>query len=215
MLVIPEDFRKDQYLLRPLFVRLFEDLGFTNVRVRVCQDPLLGGVREALKLERVKEIVEQYGAMTDMLVLCVDRDGVEGRSDQLSKLECQISADVSQHGARFVAENAWEEIETWALAGLKLRKGWRWDAVCREVQVKERYFEPLAQQLGVSDGPGGGRKTLGERAARNINAIRRKCPDFDALARRIEALKHSRVFFDNDSLDPAKSVQSRMQGTTR
>ena len=36
--------------------------------------------------------------------------------------------------------------------------------------------------------PGGGRRPLGEEAARRIDAIRRKCPeDFDALARRLEA----------------------------
>lgn len=48
VLVIPEDFRKDQYLLRPLFVRLMRALGRPNARVAVCQDPLLGGVNEAL-----------------------------------------------------------------------------------------------------------------------------------------------------------------------
>ena len=47
VLVIPEDFRKDQYLLKPLFGRLFATMGGRNVRVRVCQDPLLGGVDEA------------------------------------------------------------------------------------------------------------------------------------------------------------------------
>lgn len=88
----------------------------------------------------------------------------------------------------FLAENAWEEIETWALAGLDLPKGWRWPDVRGEVHVKERYFDVLAHERSVADGPGGGRKALGEEAARNILAIRGKCPeDFDALAQRLEA----------------------------
>ena len=88
----------------------------------------------------------------------------------------------------FLAENAWEEIETWALAGLVLPGGWRWKTVRAEVHVKERYFEVLSRERGVADGPGGGRKALGAEAARRVPAIRRKCSeDFDALARRVEA----------------------------
>ena len=46
----------------------------------------------------------------------------------------------------------------------------------------------LETARGVGDGPGGGRKALGEEAARNLPTIRRKCPDdFDALARRVGA----------------------------
>ena len=57
VLIIPEDFRNDQYILKPLFSRLFRSLGRGPVRVRVCQD-LLGGVGEALKAERLAEIVQ-------------------------------------------------------------------------------------------------------------------------------------------------------------
>lgn len=41
----------------------------------------------------------------------------------------------------------------------------------------------------VSDGPGRGRKALGEEAACRIGSIRQECPeDFDALARRLQNL---------------------------
>ncbi len=181
ILVIPEDFRNDQYLLKPLFERLFVHLGRRRTRIRVCRDPLLGGVGEALKIDRIREVVDQHRGMTDVFVLCVDRDGDTGRRARLTQIEKAFRSD-----CRLFAENAWEEIETWALAGLNLPRGWQWTRLREEVQVKERYFEPLARQRGVADGPGGGRKALGEEAARNIAAIRRKCPeDFDALARRL------------------------------
>ena len=184
VLVIPEDFRKDQYLLKPLFTRLFKSFGKPNVRVQVCQDPLLGGISEALKPERISEIIERYDAMTKIFILCVDRDGVQHRRQQLDALEVRFG-----EGRVFLAENAWEEIETWTLAGLDLPSDWRWSSVRGEISVKERYFDVLAKQRGVADGPGGGRKTLGEEAARRIDAIRVKCPeDFDALARRSETL---------------------------
>jgi hypothetical protein len=36
------------------------NLGKTKAQVQVCQDPLLGGVNEALKLENILAIIEQY-----------------------------------------------------------------------------------------------------------------------------------------------------------
>ena len=183
VLVIPEDFRNDQFLLKPLFERLFRSIGKARVRVRVCQDPLLGGIDQALNSERIREVVEQHGGMTDIFILCVDRDGAQGRRQRLDQIETEFGDDCT-----FLAENAWEEIETWALAGLEIPPDWRWAEVRAEVHVKERYFDVLARERGVADGPGGGRKTLGEEAARNIPAVRRKCTeDFDALARRLEA----------------------------
>lgn len=184
ILVIPEDFRKDQYLLKPLFERLFRSIVRRRVDVVICQNPPLRGVREALKSKRLADIVERYDGMKDIFILCVDRDGDEGRRQRLNQIEGEFGND-----RIFLAENAWEEIETWILAGLSLPPGWRWGEVRAEIHVKERYFDVLVEERGVADGPGGGRKKLGEEAARRIDAIRLKCPeDFDALARRIEAV---------------------------
>lgn len=184
VLVVPEDFRKDQYLLKPLFERLFRQLGRASARVVVCQEPLLGGIGEALKSERLAEVVDRYRGMADVYVLCVDRDGEKGRRTRLDAIEAEFGAKQP-----LLAENAWEELETWTLAGLTLPPKWRWSDVRAEVNVKERYFDKLARERGLADAPGGGRRPLGEEAARRIDAIRRKCPeDFDALSRRLEAL---------------------------
>jgi len=183
ILIIPEDFRSDQYILKPIFERLFRSIGRRRARVEVCLEPLLGGVDEALKSDRISEIVMFY-PMTDIFILCVDRDGREGRRDRLDELEEEFGSD-----NQFLAENAWEEIETWVLAGLDLPAEWRWRDVRAEIHVKELYFEPLAARRGMSDSPGGGRKSLAEEAARRIDAIRQKCPeDFDHLARRLAAV---------------------------
>ena len=183
VLIIPEDFRNDQYILKPMFEHLFRSIGRATARIRVCQDPRLGGVGEAMKSERIEEIVHRYEAMTDVFILCVDRDGVEDRRRKLDGLE-----ETFGNGRVFYAENAWEELETWVLAGLRLPERWRWADVRAEISVKERYFEVLAKRRGVDDAPGGGRKPLAEKAARKIDTIRQKCPeDFDALALRIKA----------------------------
>ena len=183
ILIIPEDFRNDQYVLKPLFTRLMRTFNRPSAHILVCQDPLLGGVGEALKSERIAEIVEGYRDI-DLFILCVDRDGETGRRQRLKQIEQEFGSNCP-----FLAENAWEELETWVLAGLNLPPNWRWADVRAEVDVKERYFEPLAEQRGLSNALGGGRKALGEEAARSIDAIRQKCPeDFDSLAERLEAV---------------------------
>ncbi len=182
VLIIPEDFRNDQYILKPLFDRLVR--ARPSVHITICRDPLLGGIGEALKSENMEYILERYRGRVDVFVLCVDRDGNLGRKQRLDQLETEFGGRVP-----FLAENAWEEIETCVLAGLDLPRHWRWADIRTEVQVKETYFEPLAALRGLSDELGGGRKALGEEASRSIGAIRQKCPeDFDALARRLEAV---------------------------
>lgn len=186
VLVIPEDFHNDHFILKPLFERLFRSIGRPKANIQICRDPLLGGVAEALKSERISEIVEQYQGMIDIYVLCIDRDGKEGRRRRLDQLELKFGTQQQT----FLAVNAWEEIETWVLAGMKLPKNWSWQAVRAEIHVKETYFDQFVNQRNLSETPGGGRKTLGEEAARRIAAIRRKCSeDFGSLAKRLEKAK--------------------------
>ena len=185
--IIPEDFRKDQYILKPLFTRLFRHLGVRSVEVEVCQNPLLGGVSEALKSDNMTRILERRRGMYDLYILCVDRDGEVGRRQRLDGIEAAIQARFGDR-VLFFAENAWEELETWVLAGLDLPGEWRWADVRAEIHVKEQYFEPLAVRRGLAGSTGGGRKALAEEASRRIRAIRQKCPeDFDALAQRLES----------------------------
>ena len=93
---------------------------------------------------------------------------------------------------RLVAVNAWEELETWVLAGLDLPKDWVWATIRADISVKENYFEPLASQRRIDDGPGGGRKSLGEEAARRLTGMRQKCPeDLDHVALRLAEIAAS------------------------
>ena len=104
VLVIPEDFRQDQYILKPIISALFEHIG-VRARVRVCQDPLLGGVEEALKWERQKEIIDRYRGMVQLFLLIVDRDGKENRWQQLERLEGLAREELAGQ-ALFFADNA-------------------------------------------------------------------------------------------------------------
>ena len=130
VLIIPEDSRKDGYILNPIFRQLFSTLGRRKAKVKVCSDPVLGGVGEALKEQRLREVVERYRGMVDVFILCVDRDGEVDRRDRLKQIE-----GIFGDGLTFLCENAWEELETWLLAGLELPNDWRWRDVRAEVDV--------------------------------------------------------------------------------
>jgi hypothetical protein len=63
VLIIPEDFRKDQYVVGPIIRRMFAEVGKPNANVRVCLDPLMGGISEATKWERIKDVLDRYRGM--------------------------------------------------------------------------------------------------------------------------------------------------------
>jgi hypothetical protein len=185
VLIIPEDFRKDQYVLKPIIEAMLAQAGKPRANVRVCQDPLLGGVEQALKWERIAEILDRYRAMVHVFLLIVDRDGEPGRRAALDRIENLASEN--QPAARLLlAENAWQEIEVWALAGQDLPGYWSWQDVRNEVHPKETYFLPFAEQRGLINEPGQGRKTLARESARNYRRVRSRCPeDVGALEDRI------------------------------
>jgi hypothetical protein len=188
VLVIPEDFRKDQYLLKPIIEAMLAHLGKPRARVRVLMDPLLGGISQAMNAEQIREIVDRYRGMTDLFLLCVDRDGNAGRREALDHLEKTASAWLPA-GRSFLAENAWQELEVWTLAGIDLPAEWKWAEVRAEIHPKERFFEVIAQQRGLTDEPGGGRKTLAIEASRRYSRIRKLCPeDVINLETRVQAI---------------------------
>lgn len=177
VLVIPEDFRKDQYMLKPIIKAMMSNLGKTKAQVQVCQDPLLGGVNEALKLENILAIIEQYRGKADLFILCVDRDGKEGRKQRLNELEQEAKKFLTSRQSLLLAENAWQEIEVWVLAGYDLPSEWKWEEVRQEEHPKETYFLPLAKQKNLLETPGEGRKIMAEKAAGNYKRLRQLCPE--------------------------------------
>ena len=181
VLVIPEDFRKDQFVLKPIIQRMMEWIGAT-ARVKVCMDPLLGGVGEALKWERLEEIIKRYKGTTRVFLLVVDRDCMEGRRTSLVALEAKAAALLGARDRVFFGEVAWQELEVWVLAGMNdLPKGWAWKEVRSECDPKERFYDAYASARKLLDAAYEGREVLAKEAARNYQRIRQLCPE-DVLA---------------------------------
>lgn len=186
VLIIPEDFRNDQYVLQPIIEAMLKAVGKPRAKVIVCKDPLLGSVEQALRWERIQAIITRYQGMVDVFLLCVDRDGLPGRRSRLDELERQATAFAP--GCRFFAENAWQELEVWLLAGHDLPREWSWQEIRQERDPKEWYFVPFARLRGVLHEPGGGRKSLAAEAASRYSRIRSLCPeDIAALEDKLRA----------------------------
>jgi hypothetical protein len=173
VLIVPEDFREDQYILKPVIERMFREIGKPRANIQVCLDPPLGGVEQALRWERIRDVIEMY-PMVDVFLLVVDRDGVAGRRVALDRLEVQ-ARELLGPDRVLLAEQAWQEVEVWALAGQELPKEWSWAEIRAEVHPKEAYFIPLAERRGLTAEPGEGRATLGREAAANYKRLVSRC----------------------------------------
>ena len=183
VLIIPEDFVKDEGILTPIIGAMLSAAGKPRAKIEVCHNPRLEGTGQALNKDRIADVVSMY-PMVDLFLLCVDRDGLPGRRQRLDNIEAHVQT-VSDK--QLLATNAWQEVEVWVLAGIRdLPSGWTWQDVRAEVDLKETYFLPFARQQGLELEPDEGRGKLALRAAANYTRVHNLCPeDIQALQQRI------------------------------
>ncbi|MEK6324591.1 MAG: hypothetical protein AABN33_23360 [Acidobacteriota bacterium] len=175
VLVIPEDFTKDEPVLKPLVERILKECG-RKPTVEVCTDPNFQGVHAALKLESLRKVILLY-PMVDLFVLIVDRDGQPGRKQSTDEIETTLSAELKPKAKRFLAEVAWQEAEVFILAGLELPADWRWADIRADANVKDTFFKKLVALRGTSKHPHEGRKKLMAESIKNWQRIRSRCPE--------------------------------------
>ena len=181
VLVIPEDFINDESILLPIFKAMMTSVGKPKAKVRVCKNSRLRGHSEALRWEKIQEILIEYGGMIDLFIVCVDRDGNEDRRAKLDGLEKKAQEFLSekyQKPKKFLGENAWQELEVWVLAGCNdLPKSWNWSAIRAESKSKKGYFVRFAEQRSLLTARCQGRGILAVEAAKRYDRIRQRCPE--------------------------------------
>jgi hypothetical protein len=177
VMVIPEDPALDQYVLKPIVERMFEDLG-RHARIQVLTTPRLRGVAQALDRDVLARIVAQYRDFK-VFLLMVDRDAVESRAALAAVRE-------AEHPARLFVCLAIEEVEVWMLALHRERLGVPWREVRADRDPKERFAEPLLRELAPRMALGGGRpramEMLGQKEWRSLLQL---CPELDELRTRV------------------------------
>ncbi len=182
--IIPEDYLNDHLILRPIFSAMFAHLGKPHVKLDI-HSPRVKGVDAVKKPGHIREIIENFNNV-DLFVLCVDRDCDPHRRKALDDLELRVQK-LLPRPRLFLAEQAWQEVEVWALAGIdwRLKPKWTWEAIRSERDSKEHYFEPIAKARRLLDSPGRGRAILGAEAARNYAKVRQNGPEVRELEERI------------------------------
>lgn len=182
VLVIPEDFTKDEQILKPLVERILEDCG-RKAQVQVCRNPNFQGVQTALKFDALREVIALY-PMVQLFILIVDRDGIAGRKQRTDEIE-KILSDEVKLKKQFLAEVAWQEVEVFILAGLKLPLHWRWGEIRADADVKNTFFKEIVRIRGTARYPHEGRKKLMAESISNWQRIKNRCPeDVGALIER-------------------------------
>jgi len=176
VLILAEDFVKDEFLLQPIIQAMMKSVGKPKAKVKVCRDPRFHGTCEALKWEYIEQALKRHRGMVDLFLLCVDRDGNAHRQVVLGNLENQAKTVIGT-GRAFLAENAWQEVEVWLLMGHDLPPKWDWKKIRKEIHPKERYYLPFAEGRGVLDLPAEGRDKLAREAALHYDQIRGRCKE--------------------------------------
>ena len=185
VLVIPEDFTKDEHILKPVVEHILEDCG-RKAQVQVCRDPNFQGVQAALSLDGLREVIARY-PMVHLFVLFVDRDGKPGRKMRTDEIERAFSAELEPQARRFLAEVAWQEVEVFILAGVTLPSDWKWNEIRSDANVKDTFFKKLVALKGTAKYPHEGRKKLMAESIGNWRRIKSRCPeDIVALIKRTQ-----------------------------
>jgi hypothetical protein len=177
VLVIPEDPKLDQYILKPIVEQIFKDLG-KSPRVTVLPKPRLRGVAEALNPAILADIVSTY-PMNDLFLVLVDRDGEPNRPSVASARE-------GEHPGRLFVCLAIEEVEVWMLAVHSDTLGTRWQDIRNEVHPKERFAEPFLRERAPKLDLGGGRAWAMQDLGRHWSGVLQRCDELGELKRKVQ-----------------------------
>jgi hypothetical protein len=180
VLVISEDYKNDQHVLRPLVSRLLRECHKPRANVSVWANLAVRG------FERVRDelpAIVRDSPQVQLFLFLPDCDGQhQGRADLFANLE-------AQHAPKLICCAAVEEVEAWLLAGHIEKLDRPWPAVRGDKSVKENVFNPFLEAHGNPDRPGGGREELMQQTLTNLRGLLERCPELARLRERIcEAL---------------------------
>jgi hypothetical protein len=180
--LVCEDHTNDQYIVKPIVQAALTEAGRPSAKIHIVTSPQLRGwdsvKREACALMR------RYGPFADLVVFAVDldcQDGRKGASNKPSQLRgvlgrCDMETD------KALLLFARQEVEVWALWGVRSRLGASWSDVRDHCDPKDTYFVPIMSSLGEK-GPGGGRRELvSQSLGKGWRSLAQGCPELQILA---------------------------------
>jgi hypothetical protein len=180
VLVIPEDATYNGYILKPLVERLLVECGKRKAMVHVLSNSKLVGY-ESVKHTIRAGLADRVSGYNLWLFL-PDSDLVD-RSKEFAALEDELAAQ----NVRLLCCAAVPEVEAWLLAGHPDKFNKNWKTLRQHRRLKEEVFTPFLEKYG-SRRPGGGRDLLMKEALRNYRGLLARCPELQALQKRIKNL---------------------------
>ena len=139
--VICEDHTLDQFVVRPVMAALLAYIGKPNAQVRVVTSPRIHGYEDLLR--QVCELVDRWAIISDVVILAVDTDCEDGNTRPRNKpLSLANALRECERTENVVVVFARQEIEVWALWGIRSQLGVPWAEVLDDCDPKEAFFEP-------------------------------------------------------------------------
>ena len=178
VLVIPEDPTWNGYILRPLTQALLKDAGKPNAKVKLLENPRVGGFEQAVRAIR-NELQNRYGFF-DLWLFFPDAD--RATPNAMANLE----ADLQSRGVPLFCCPAKPEVEIYACVAFQATLPGTWKDVRKHPQMKEVVFEPLRMNLRDRR-PGGGREQMIRKSLQNLQRLFQLCPETKLLRDRIAA----------------------------
>lgn len=179
ILIIPEDPRLDQFILKPIVEAIFKDLKRV-ASVQVLQNPRLRSVDQALDPTMLGGIINSY-PQEDLFLLLLDRDCDQNRINRVGAREHETGGI----GKWLIGCLAIEEVEMWALAIYQGKLPVSWQEMRQECDPKETYFHPLIERLGLQTAVGRGRKHIMKSLSGQYSRLLQLCPEIAELRNRI------------------------------
>lgn len=183
VLVIPEDPKLDEYILKPIVGQIFAGLG-KSPRIGILSKPRLRGVAQALDPSILADIVKN-NPMIDLFLLLVDQDGDKRRQGIASQRE-------AEHQGRLFVCLAIEEVEVWMLALHRAALDVPWKEIRAEVHPKERFAQPFLKKNAPHLDTGAGRTWAMRELGAHWKGVLQCCPELRDLQQRIEVWLKSR-----------------------
>lgn len=185
VVVITENSFYDQELLRPVVEAMFNYLEKPGANIRFYQNEArMKGVAAVMDWEKIKKVLNRYKSY-NIILLLVDRDGIQKRETDLQTLRQQAIDKMNMR--TFIPECARQEIEVWVLAGCDDLE-WNITVIRDEPNPKETYFLPYSKKRGYFDRDYNGHKYIATQSAQNYKRIRHHCPELQTLEEKIQAV---------------------------
>lgn len=179
MLVIVEDPTLDQFVVKPVIDKLFEELS-VRARVEVLRDPHLRGVEQATSIHVLSDVVE-LNPMVDLFLLVVDRDC------NRTSIEDKVKEIEARFARKILPTLAIEELEVWMLAVFEDSPlNAKWADVRSHCDPKETFAEPFLKSRGWYTEVGKGRKRAMRELNGNWRRLLSRCPEIAGLKARLE-----------------------------